>query len=242
MESLVTNGLSGRSFMLAGSIVKPRLNMIQRGSVCVQVERQVMLVLLFLVEHINEVVTREEILSALWSDSFSNDEALTQAVSKLRRSLGDNAQTSQSIQTIRKVGYRLVGPVSARELTAVSAAVSTDEPLEKPHFFKKRSWSWVAIALIGAVTSLNAVALLARNSVPEQRMMRVRTIIPGVDTSDVDLASLVDLADLTDLASLADLADLKLGGAKALRVVDKTGSEIDASEIERILEIIRQSE
>jgi len=102
MDSSLSTALQARSFRLADSIVKPQLNLIQRGHEFIQVERQVMLVLLFLSERVDQVVTREEILSALWSDSFSNDEALTQAVSKLRRSLGDSPTRSSAEKAITK--------------------------------------------------------------------------------------------------------------------------------------------
>ena len=48
-----------------------------------------MLLLLLLVQKADRVLTREDILHTLWPDSDSNDEAITQAALKLRRTLGD---------------------------------------------------------------------------------------------------------------------------------------------------------
>lgn len=51
-------------------------------------------------------VSRETLLDEIWGDEGS-DEALTQAVSKLRRSLGDEQRPYRFIQTIPKFGYQL---------------------------------------------------------------------------------------------------------------------------------------
>ena len=51
-------------------------------------------------------VTRDALLNPIWGDAGS-DEALTQAVSKLRRALNDMSRPHQIIQTVPKTGYRL---------------------------------------------------------------------------------------------------------------------------------------
>lgn len=140
--------------MLAGTIVEPLLNLISRDGQHIQVERQVMLLLLFLVENVDQVVTREELLDNLWSSSFPKDEALTQAVSKLRKALGDSRGNHQSIQTIRKVGYRLIGPVLP------IPRPSQDTPNKSPSLTTSpKKWStirWATIVLF-MVFLLNGV-------------------------------------------------------------------------------------
>ncbi|MEM1133306.1 MAG: winged helix-turn-helix domain-containing protein [Pseudomonadota bacterium] len=51
-------------------------------------------------------VARDELLNAVWGDEGS-DEALTQAISKLRRHLGDEQRPYRLIRTIPKFGYAL---------------------------------------------------------------------------------------------------------------------------------------
>jgi hypothetical protein len=187
-----------------------------------------MLVLLFLVERAGRVVTRDEILSALWSDSFSNDEALTQAVSKLRKALGDSAGESRTIQTIRKVGYRLIGPVSPHKRQEDSpSGVSVLDPMPAPR--KRRNWSWAAIAVVGVVTGMNALALYTTEAKPAQRMVMARTIIPGVDTSDVDLGTLADLR-LSDMSS--EGARLVLDSTAIAQVLNNLASQIVTAGLE----------
>ena len=68
-----------------------------------------------------KVVSRNALLDAVWSKALVNEEALTHAVSLLRRVFGDEPKHARVIQTIHKTGYRLVQPVEwlgAEEPTA----------------------------------------------------------------------------------------------------------------------------
>ena len=75
------------------------------------VEPQVMGVLLRLIANPGDVVTREELLLSAWPDTIVNDGALSKAVSVLRKTLGDDAKHPLFIETIPKVGYRVVAQV-----------------------------------------------------------------------------------------------------------------------------------
>jgi len=69
-----------------------------------------MRLLLHLCEHVDQTCSRDGIMESVWPDSEPNEETLTQAVSKLRKALGDSNRSL--IRTVRKVGYRLNGPVT----------------------------------------------------------------------------------------------------------------------------------
>ena len=129
MHSPSLNTPESRPFILAGATIEPLLNLISRKDQHIQVERQVMRLLLFLIAHVDRVVTRETLMASLWDTSFPKDEALTQAVSKLRKALGSDHHGSPIIQTIRKVGYRLHGPVSYLQS---SPYPSTSIPQSRP--------------------------------------------------------------------------------------------------------------
>ena len=58
-----------------------------------------------------EVVSREELLAALWPGVIVGDNALTQVVTRLRKALGDTAQQPTYIEAISKRGYRLIAEV-----------------------------------------------------------------------------------------------------------------------------------
>lgn len=67
-------------------------------------------VLVCLVMHAEEVVTREEIFKAVWQDSYVEESALAQQISALRKALGDQAA---SIKTIAGRGYQFAEKVKA---------------------------------------------------------------------------------------------------------------------------------
>ena len=70
-------------------------------------------VLRYLVEHAGRVVTKEEMLAAIWPDVTVGDESLTQCISEVRRALGDKSQ--RIIKTVARRGYLIDVPISERE-------------------------------------------------------------------------------------------------------------------------------
>src|SRR5688500_1234871 len=74
--------------------------------------------LLLLVENGGRLIRKEDMLEKIWADSFVEENNLAQNISYLRKILGENKNT-KFIETVPKLGYRFVAPVSL---------VSTDEP------------------------------------------------------------------------------------------------------------------
>lgn len=70
-----------------------------------------MKVLLALAEHPNHVVTKEDLIAAVWPGTFVSDDVLTRCISVLRRVTQDDATQPHFIQTVPKVGYRLLAPI-----------------------------------------------------------------------------------------------------------------------------------
>src|SRR6201988_521580 len=80
-------------------------------------------VLLFLVQNSNRLVTKEELLQAVWGDTFVEEGNVAQHVSQLRKALGDNPEDARLIATITRKGYRFDANVSVDEAkNAVSKA------------------------------------------------------------------------------------------------------------------------
>ena len=82
-------------------------------------------VLLFLVQNPNRLVTKEELLQAVWGDTFVEEGNLTQYISHLRKALGDNPEDTRLIVTIARKGYQFTADVTVAETadTAIQAAV-----------------------------------------------------------------------------------------------------------------------
>ena len=87
----------------------------------VRVEPKAMEVLMVLAARAGEVVSREELLAAVWPGVVVGDEALTQSIIKLRKAFGDNPRSPSYIETISKRGYRLIAPVGKEGAAAVPA-------------------------------------------------------------------------------------------------------------------------
>src|SRR5271169_6122329 len=90
---------------------------LRRAGTPVKIREQSFSILVFLLEHAGELVTREDLRRVLWpSDTFVDfDHSLNAAVMKLREALGDSADAPLYIETIPKRGYRFIAPVSQEE-------------------------------------------------------------------------------------------------------------------------------
>lgn len=135
------NGLPDRpgdwrgEFRLAEWWVRPQLNRIVRVGDEVHLEPRVMELLVFLAGRHGQVVSKEEIVDAVWEGQFITDSALTRAIADLRKALGDDVRNPRYIATISKRGYRLIAPVrrqaaARRGSAAEAAAVSQLRGLE----------------------------------------------------------------------------------------------------------------
>lgn len=210
MKSSSTNAPESRPFTLAGATIEPLLNLISRDGQHFQVERQVMLLLLFLVENIDQVVTRESLLESLWENSVPKDEALTQAVSKLRKALGDSPTNGRLIQTIRKVGYRLTGPVSyAHESNLVKEA--------KSPFWQQSRKTWagaIAITLFGIASLLNNVTIRTgdySDANHSQQAKAVRILISrNHEQLPADMDNQIDQSNQIDQDDTGTIEQLKI--------------------------------
>ncbi len=69
-------------------------------------------VLLVLVAHRGQVVSREALLEWVWSGTLPGDDVLTQAVTQLRKAFGDERDAPRYLETIAKGGYRLLADVA----------------------------------------------------------------------------------------------------------------------------------
>ena len=102
-----------------------------RGANAVDLTPKLLDLLLHLVDHAGTLVTKEELLDALWPGANVTDNALAQAVSELRQALGDDAGTPEYIKTIARRGYRFIARVDAVEEVAVAVASLAPQPAEQ---------------------------------------------------------------------------------------------------------------
>jgi DNA-binding winged helix-turn-helix (wHTH) protein/tetratricopeptide (TPR) repeat protein len=144
----------------------------------VKLQDQPFRLLLVLLEHAGEMVSRPELRDRIWpQDTFVNfDSSLRVAVRKLREALGDDAEHPQYVATIPKQGYRfLVADVQTDAITApvpmvVSTAPSTTadgrsiSAMQAAEIPRRPSRNWVvATALLGAIAVAAAILFSFHN-------------------------------------------------------------------------------
>ncbi len=105
---------------------------LRRNGVKVRLQDQPLQILLTLLEHPGEVVTREELRGRLWPDDTFVDfeHSINTAVRRLRDALGDSAENPRFVETVARKGYRFLAPVSgaADESTSPEAAGAHPHP------------------------------------------------------------------------------------------------------------------
>lgn len=224
------------------------LNQIARDGQVVRLEPKAMAVLLHLASRPQAVVSREELLSAVWPGVVVGDNALTQVVIKLRRALGDTAREPRYVQAIAKKGYRLIaevrraGPVpvgiaAPAALVPASAPVSEPAPLPNPNPEpqpgpRKSAHRWrtrVAAPVLAVVLALIGTAWLMRPSTaplpqaqaPVRYAESQRAAMPAVLVEPFELPGAGTGEALIARAITADLVT-DLSKVSGLRVVGGT--------------------
>lgn len=100
-----------------------------RNNETIRLEPKVACLLLYLATRAGETVSRESLMEELWPDVIVSDEALTNAVNKLRRAFDDNRTNPQVIETIPKTGYRLIAKVEQ----TIPGPKNNDTGTDTPH-------------------------------------------------------------------------------------------------------------
>lgn len=156
--------------------VDPSLNELRRGDESLRIEPKAMELLVFLADRPGQVIGRSDLLEAIWPGVVVGDETLSQAITKLRKALGDQARTPAYIETISKRGYRLLAPVR------LQAAGSVARPTRRP-------WRAPALATIVAVAvaAASLTAWLAhRRTASEAPPADPASLAPGMLAQQID--------------------------------------------------------
>jgi DNA-binding winged helix-turn-helix (wHTH) protein len=101
-----------RDFQIGRWFAQPTLNLIRDGGTVRRLEPQVMDLLTFLATTGGRVVSKDEIIDAVWNGRFIAEATLTRSIAGLRRALDDDQRRPQYIETIAKRGYRLVATIA----------------------------------------------------------------------------------------------------------------------------------
>jgi Tol biopolymer transport system component/DNA-binding winged helix-turn-helix (wHTH) protein len=169
-------------FRIADWLVEPALKHLSRGEESVQVEPRIMHVLTCLARHPGKVISRSDLLEAVWGEVMVNEEALTHAVSQLRRVFDDDPRSPRFIETIHKSGYRLIAPVTWERGDEVAAGAGPGEWPQR-HVPRGKRVAIVGILVIAfAAVSILVIRPRLRSSGPPRPIPLVEipvTSYPG---------------------------------------------------------------
>jgi Tol biopolymer transport system component/DNA-binding winged helix-turn-helix (wHTH) protein len=109
---MAAEGWSAADFWVGDWLVRPSLVRIERGVETVHVTPRSMAVLVHLAAAGGRVVSRNDVLDAVWPRMDVTPDALSQCIVELRKAFHDDAKRASVIETIPKLGIRLIAPVS----------------------------------------------------------------------------------------------------------------------------------
>jgi TolB-like protein len=98
---------------------------LRRRGQTIRVEPQVFDVLVYLIQHRERVVSKDELLKTVWQDRIVSDATLDSRISAARQAIGDTGKRQNLLRTIARRGFRLVCEVSERSQR--EATVSTSQ-------------------------------------------------------------------------------------------------------------------
>ena len=156
-------------FRLGAWRVEPETGRVSDGDREASLEPRLMALLTLLAAQPGRVHSRETIEAALWPDVVVGEDTVARAISRLRRALGDSAQSPRYIETLPKRGYRLIEPI-----TPIASASGGS---------RKASRRWLGRSA-GAAVAVAVVVWLA---------LQPRVIEPVTDPLDFEVARANDL-------------------------------------------------
>jgi len=167
-----------------------------------------MRLLLCLAEHAGEVVSIDELLSQVWPGVYVNQDSVYQAVASLRRLLGDDPKQPTHIETVPRLGYRMVAKVSpwVDQSVAQTDAQTNTLATESPNAPKKtgpRLIAGFAWAAGGALCLALAIAFLHRGGAANNNPS-ASTVLTVPSQKSIAVLPFLDLTDEMNQEPFAD--------------------------------------
>ena len=169
-------------------------------------------VLAYLVEHAGQVVTQDEILEQLWSETYVNPEVLRKYIQEIRKALGDRPDNPEFIETLPKRGYRFVAPVvdeTAAEPVDLPTSLLTEEQateetvirkatsLKQESFFAEHPLWKLAVLLMLTVVAAAAIGAYFRPA-------RVGAKASSLSNASIAVLPFVDMSSAKDQEYFSD--------------------------------------
>ncbi|MCA1412677.1 winged helix-turn-helix domain-containing protein [Bradyrhizobium sp. NBAIM20] len=111
------------------------LRELHRGSIPIPIAPQAFDLLQYLIRHRERVVSKDNLINAVWNGRIVSDAALTTRLNAARAAIGDDGDKQRLIKTLPRKGFRFVGAVQEMQKPAtapVSSAAQSDDTAQKP--------------------------------------------------------------------------------------------------------------
>lgn len=149
-------GSTGVQFLFADHVLDIERRELKRGSEQISLEPQVFDLLIYLLQNRDRVVSKDDVIAAVWGGRIVSESTLTSRINAARKAVGDSGEQQHVIRTIARKGFRFVGEVveSAKPsevasiVTPQAPAVST-HPQHEIHFCTASDGVRIAYALAG---------------------------------------------------------------------------------------------
>ncbi|MCA8900334.1 MAG: winged helix-turn-helix domain-containing protein [Hyphomonas sp.] len=136
MGSQSASGDSQYKYVFGNVVFDERAMTLEVDGVAVDVERRPLELLSLLLSHVDEVMTKDELLDTVWAGQTTVENVLPNAINKLRRVLGE--ANADRIVTHPRIGYRFSGPVertaTGRKLQSSFSFASGQAIPKREHF------------------------------------------------------------------------------------------------------------
>jgi len=110
------------TFLFGDMVLDSERRELRSGSALIPIEPQVFDILDFLIRNRDRVVSKDDLLTAIWGGRLVSDSAIAARINAARRAVGDSGEQQHWIRTIARKGFRFVGDVSedvgSRSLTS----------------------------------------------------------------------------------------------------------------------------
>ena len=168
--------------------VDPRAGELRKHGRLIKLQKQPIQLLLLLLEHPGEVVSREEARNSLWKeDTFVDfDHGLGAALNRLRAALGDSASDPRFIETLPRHGYRFILPVEGAVSSEDTAA--SDGSRERVRGRARSALRYAAAGTLAAAVLIGVAYLAQRqlSPIPIPAQGKVMLAVLPLDNLDGD--------------------------------------------------------